>query len=103
MQTTRDGAFTAAQAEQGERVFTAHCASCHPLSYFETQFLVWQNATLGEFIGALSATMPSENPGALAGSQYLDVTAYILSMTGSTPGTLELTADRANEIRIVGD
>lgn len=101
--STRDGAFTTAQAERGRQVYDNHCASCHPAQFYEAQLAIWENATVGEFFEALSATMPSENPGALASDQYLDVIAYILSITGSQAGEQELAMDNAQRLRIVND
>ena len=47
--------------------------------------------------------MPSENPGALATNQYLDVLAYIFSITGSPSGYAELTAGNMYSVRIAND
>ena len=102
VRTTRDGVFTAAQADRGKRVYDSFCASCHPAEFYETRLLAWQDATVGELLEALSATMPSESPGALATSQYVDVIAYVLSITGSRAGDRELTAANAASVRIVG-
>ena len=101
--TTRDGAFSVAQSERGRRIYNNFCVSCHPAQFYETQLLLWQDVPISEFVGALSATMPAESPGVLAMSQYLDVTAYILSITGSPAGDAELTLDSAAAVVIVND
>jgi mono/diheme cytochrome c family protein len=103
MLTTRDGAFSVTQSERGRRIYNNFCVSCHPVEFYETQLLVWQDVPISEFVDALSATMPAESPGVLAMSQYLDVTAYILSITGSPAGDEELTLDSAAAVRIVND
>jgi len=103
IRTTRDGAFTAAQAERGQRVYDASCVGCHPASFYEAQLPVWRNAPVSELLDALSASMPAENPGALPTSQYVDVIAYILSITGSPAGERELTTDNARDVRIAVD
>jgi mono/diheme cytochrome c family protein len=99
--TTRDGAFTTAQAERGKAVYEQHCVSCHQVDFYETKLLVWHNASVGELFEALSATMPSANPGGLASGQYLDVLAYIFSITGSPAGDEELAMSNMNAIEIV--
>lgn len=101
--TTRDGVFTGVQAERGKAVYDAYCASCHPAEFYEAQLARWQNAPVQELFESLSVTMPAENPGALATSQYLDVLAYILSITGSPPGNAELTLDNAASVQIVNE
>jgi len=103
VQTTSDGAFTAEQAARGRQVYDDHCASCHPADFYEAQLAVWEGTAVSEFLDALIATMPSENPGALAMSQYVDVIAYIFSITGSPAGIQELTIDNAGAVRITDD
>ena len=97
---TRDGAFTAAQAERGKQVYEESCFSCHPVEFYETKLGAWQGATVGELFAAVSATMPSANPGGLTSTQYLDVLAYIFSITGSPAGNEELTLANADTIEI---
>ena len=99
--TTRQGAFTAAQAERGKVVYEEFCLSCHETSFYETKLAAWENATVGEFFEALSATMPSVNPGGLTSAQYLDVLAYVFSITGSPAGADELTLSNIDAIRIL--
>jgi hypothetical protein len=99
--TTLDGAFTAGQAERGRLVYEAFCINCHELEFYQTKLAVWQNASVGELFEALSVTMPSENPGGLLSEEYLDVLAYIFSITGSPIGADELTLDSMDLITIV--
>jgi mono/diheme cytochrome c family protein len=99
--TTRDGTFTAAQAERGKQVYDELCSSCHQVDFYETKHPAWQDASVGELFAALSATMPSANPGGLASAQYLDVLAYVFSITGSPAGKEELTLRNMDAVRIV--
>ena len=99
--TTQDGAFTAAQAERGRLVYEGSCVNCHELAFYETKLAVWQDAAVAELFDALAATMPSENPGGLTDAQYLDVLAYIFSITGAPPGDVELDLDNMALIQIV--
>ena len=103
VRTTQDGAFTAPQAQRGKAVYEADCLSCHPASFYEAQLGLWQGATVDELFEALSATMPAENPGSLPTSDYLDVLAYILSITGSPSGDAELTLESMVSVTIVND
>jgi hypothetical protein len=45
--------------------------------------------------------MPSANPGSLSSAQYLDVLAYIFSVTGSPAGDRELALTNMDAIAIV--
>jgi mono/diheme cytochrome c family protein len=99
--TTQDGAFTVEQAERGRLVYEESCVNCHELEFYETKLAVWENAVVADLFDALSATMPSENPGGLLDEQYLDVLAYIFSITGSPPGDVELGLDNMASIEIV--
>jgi mono/diheme cytochrome c family protein len=99
--TTRDGAFTSAQAERGKRVYDEFCSSCHQVDFYETKLAAWADASVGELFAALSATMPSANPGGLTSAEYLDVLAYIFSITGSPPGNEELSLGNMDAVQIV--
>jgi mono/diheme cytochrome c family protein len=99
--TTDDGAFTVEQAARGKLVYDEHCVACHQADYYVQKLLVWQGASVGELFGALSATMPSANPGSLSSAQYLDVLAYIFSVTGSPAGDRELALTNMDAIAIV--
>jgi mono/diheme cytochrome c family protein len=101
--TTRDGAFTVEQAERGRTVYEESCLACHDVEFYQTRLAVWQTATVAELFEALSATMPSENPGGLTDEQYLDVLAYVLSITGSPAGSDELSLVNMGTIEIAID
>jgi hypothetical protein len=101
--TTRSGVFTAAQAERGKRVYEESCLSCHQVDFYVTKLAAWRNASIGELFAALTATMPSSNPGGLTSGQYLDVLAYIFSITGSPTGDQELSLSNMDAIEIVVD
>ena len=99
--TTRDGAFTPGQAERGKQVYHEFCSICHQVDFYETKLAAWQDASVGELFAALSATMPSANPGGLTSAQYLDVLAYVFSITGSPAGNEELSLRNMDAVRIV--
>lgn len=98
--TTSDGAFTVEQAERGRKVYEESCVACHDIEFYRTRLAAWQTATVAELFEALSATMPSENPGGLSDEQYLDVLAYVLSITGSPAGGDELSLANMDAIEI---
>lgn len=99
--TTQDGAFTLAQAERGRTVYETHCVSCHELEFYQTKLPAWQSALVADLFDAIGATMPPENPGSLLDEQYLDVLAYIFSITGSPAGDVELGMENMASIEIV--
>jgi hypothetical protein len=48
----------------------------------------------------VATTMPADNVGSLASSEYLDVLTYVFSITGSPTGTAELTQDNMGSVNI---
>ena len=99
--TTQDGVFSPDQAERGRVVYESHCIACHETDFYQEKLAVWQSELVVDFFDALSATMPAENPGGLTNAQYLDVLAYVFSITGSPAGDAELTLDTIASIEIV--
>ena len=99
--TTNDGVFTEEQAERGNRVYDTYCFNCHPAQFYEARLPVWANASVEQLFDAMSSTMPEENPGILSTDEYLDVLAYIFSITGSPAGDAELTTGNIGTIAIV--
>ncbi len=99
--TTRDGVFTAEQAGRGKVVYDNSCASCHPTDFYQTRLTLWQDKPVGALLESISASMPQDNPGSLATSEYLDVLSYIFSINGSPAGSSELTVDTMDGINVV--
>jgi len=62
--------------------------------------LRWENKSVEALFEAVSTTMPADNVGSLATSEYLDVLSYIFSITGSPSGSSELTADNMGEVKV---
>jgi mono/diheme cytochrome c family protein len=95
--------FTSAQADRGRLAFLKSCADCHgdrldngefggaPLtgSYFRDR---WAGLTVDSLFGYLSSAMPPNQPGSLSPQTYADITAFLLSRNGSTPGGSELSS-----------
>lgn len=95
--SVNDGAYTAAQADRGEAVFTNTCTACHDTSRFTgAEFLtVWVGRPIHELFDTVRTTMPEDAPGTLKPQQYADVIAYFLELNGYPAGKEELPTDAA--------
>jgi S-disulfanyl-L-cysteine oxidoreductase SoxD len=100
MRSTKSDAFSAAQAERGKEVYDKSCGNCHQEDFYRERLPRWENKPVAELFEALATTMPADNVGALSDAEYIDVLAYIFSITGSKAGQSELTADTMASIAI---
>ena len=100
VQATKDGAFTAEQVERGKAVYDKSCVNCHQADFYRERLARWQGKPVGQLFEAVSTTMPADNVGGLLTSEYLDVLAYIFSVTGSPTGSEELTTDNMDGINV---
>ena len=93
--TTADSTFTDAQAERGAQVFTRICLECHAREDMRNPDFKgkWSGQTTFDLFKNISTTMPDNNPGMLALTEYVDVVAYILKLNGVPSGAVELAAD----------
>ena len=103
-----DGVFTAEQAARGELAYGT-CTRCHgrrltgaaddpdmksapPLA--RASFLRnWGGRTLATLFEYTRATMPQNNPGSLSDQEYIDIIAYMLSVSQAPAGDAELPLD----------
>jgi hypothetical protein len=112
--TVWDGVFTAAQAERGRDFYAEHCGSCHGASLEggeyralkgERFWVSWQETTVDELLGQISANMPFSDDGSLKGTlgdgTYADIVAHILEGNGFPAGQRELTAASITGVEIV--
>lgn len=101
-QTINDAVYTKVQAKVGQQLYKDHCLTCHDKKYFRPVLKRWDGQSLGVFFTVMSASMPESNPGSLPDKQYLDILAYILSLSRYPAGDSDLhNADSAlNEITI---
>lgn len=110
--STRDGVYTAAQADQGHALYTKQCAMCHgatlegsgqnpPLSG-DAFMQNWAGQTLADLYGKIQATMPAMAPGSLKPDEVTQAIAYILSGNKFPAGKTALpdSADKLQTIHI---
>ena len=113
--TTLDGVYTAAQAERGAAVFSQRCARCHgdnldgigaaPMLYSSRFLDRFREDALRGLFDYTAANMPLDAkpaPGGLSEREYLDVTAYLLSVNDLPAGAKELTSVDLDETLLVG-
>jgi len=100
--------FTAAQAKQGQQVFTRTCAACHGAKLeggagpaltgpnFKT-LSTRVHATVGDVFTYMTSNMPLNEPASLPHAQYVSIMAYILSKNGFKAGGKALTYTSAEK------
>jgi mono/diheme cytochrome c family protein len=107
VRSTRDGIFSAAQAERGRAAFLWNCMECHELeeytaagAYLEEM----EGETIWEIFEFIWSEMPEDNPATLDPERYADILAYILSVYGLPSGGEDLPVDKGTleEIRVEG-
>jgi mono/diheme cytochrome c family protein len=98
--STKDGAFTAEQADRGKAVYDKSCGNCHQADFYRERLPRFAGKPVGELFEVVSTTMPADNVGGLLTSEYLDALAYIFSITGSPAGGEELTSDNMDGINV---
>jgi alcohol dehydrogenase (cytochrome c) len=110
--TGAPGPFTAAQAEQGKRVFGAYCASCHGLDMEGAVGPALAGAAFLRKWGApersaddlyyvLRTTMPKPAVGSLSADSYGAVFAYMLQRNGLSAGSQLFTAT-PDQLKAIG-
>jgi len=111
-QELSQAAYHPDQAERGAALYQRHCAACHLpdlQGYFEAVALRggafagnWRNRTPAQLLDTLKRTMPTQAPGSLAESEYLDIIAFIMRENGIAAGAAALAAD-ADSVLFVGE
>ena len=115
--SVRDGVYTEDQAARGRQIYFGACSLCHgrrlngapddpdmvstpPLA--RARFLrVWEGRSLAVLLAYTRLTMPEDNPASLTDQEYVDVVAYMLSMSRMPAGDDELPADSRGLANIV--
>lgn len=91
--TTRDGVFTAEQAERGLETYQQHCAACHPLDLYKGDVVkAWNGAPIYSIYEVIFTKMPQANPGSLKPREYVDILAYIFALNDQPAGKEDLSA-----------
>ena len=100
--TINDKIYTKKQAKIGQKLYKEHCLACHDKKYYFPVLKAWDGESLGLFYTVMSATMPESNPGSLPDKDYVDILAYILSMSRYPSGesNLEYEINKLNDITI---
>lgn len=88
--TLNDGVYTKDQAKIGEGLYTQHCILCHDKKYFRPVLKRWEGQPINVLFTVMSASMPENNPGFLSEKEYVDILAYVLSLSRYAPGDTEL-------------
>lgn len=88
--TVNEGVFTRDQAKIGEALYKENCLLCHDKKYFRPVLQRWEGQPLGIMYTVMSTSMPESNPGFLSQKEYVDILAYILSLSRYAPGDTEL-------------
>jgi mono/diheme cytochrome c family protein len=94
--SVKAGVYTAAQAERGQTLFRAKCASCHAPNRFTDEFFYTSFAgkPLWEMFDVISDSMPEDSPGTMKKEEYADVIAYLLKLNNFPTGAAELPIDK---------
>ena len=112
-----DGVFSGAQAGRGQEVYSGACGLCHGRrlngapddpdmrstpSLARARFLrEWEGRSLASLLAYTRLTMPEDNPGSLTDEEYVDVIAYMLSVSRMPAGDDELAPDPRSLAHIV--
>ena len=101
--STRNGVYTAEQAQQGKTIYQNRCGMCHgnsldglgqnsPLK--GSAFLNnWTGQTMADLFMKTIVMMPATNPGTLTPKETAEVIAYMLSANKFPTGKVELPSD----------
>lgn len=88
--TVNDDVYSKAQAKIGEKLYADQCLLCHDKKYFRPVLKRWEGQPIGVLFTIMSTSMPESNPGFLTEKEYVDILAYILSLSRYAAGDEEL-------------
>jgi len=88
--STNCGIYTKEQAKAGAKLYKEHCLICHDKKYFKPVLKTWEGRTLALLFETMSTTMPETNPASLPRQNYVDILAYILSLSKYPAGDTKL-------------
>lgn len=100
--TTWDGVFTDAQVANGERLYSASCASCHGADLAGGEMapgLVggeftanWNDLSLKDLLDRMYGSMPQNAPRSLTREQDADILSFVLRKGGFPTGSSPLSS-----------
>jgi len=109
--TVWDGVYTQQQAARGSASFASSCARCHsaePNGGEEGRSLTgkgfwdsYRESTVDHLLDFVSKNMPNGAGGSLSANTYTDLVAFILSRNDLPAGSMELTKESANGVKIM--
>ena len=88
--TLNDGVYNRDQAKVGEALYAQHCLLCHDKKYFRPVLKRFEGQPIGIMYTVMAISMPENNPGFLTDKEYIDILAYILSLSRYARGDGEL-------------
>ncbi len=109
---SRSGVYSAAQADEGARIYAVQCAMCHGARLegtVETPGLVgkfvakWAERPVADLFDYIGRAMPQGSPGKLSAQDNARLVAFILEANGAPAGDLPLPADAASLGRLAFD
>lgn len=94
--SVKAGVYTPEQADRGQSLYRAKCASCHAPNRFTDDFFYQSFAgkPLWEMFDVISDSMPEDNPGSMKKEEYADVIAYLLRLNKFPTGSTEVPTDK---------
>jgi mono/diheme cytochrome c family protein len=104
-----EGAYTAAQAAAGEKLYAANCSACHgatltggvwPSLVGDAFTSQWIGRSASDVYYVMSTQMPVGAPGSLKPGEYVALLAYILQQNKYPSGSVPLTRARLSSIDI---
>ncbi len=88
--TINDQVYSKAQAKIGEKLYADECLLCHDKKYFRPVLKRWEGQPISVLFTVMSTSMPESNPGFLTEKEYVDILAYILSLSRYAAGDADL-------------
>jgi len=95
--TVRDGVFSAAQVQRGQRIFRTICVNCHEIEEFTGPGAYLEEhdgKPLWDTFDFIWSNMPDDDPSSLEPAEYAAVLAYLFSVYGLPAGEADLPIDR---------
>jgi hypothetical protein len=111
------GVYTEAQAERGQKAFTANCAGCHqadlggkgevPALKGDSFMERWHDYSVKPLFNMIKTEMPplrfrTPDTKPLPDETYIDIITYIFKSNGFPPGGTELTVAAIDQVQILG-